>query len=328
MPLEGTPPVQPSPTDIECADQQQIKPNETVNEEGCAVLPKLRVHDIQQGQDARLEWNMLNKQGEAVNLTECGFTDESIGSTDGSTFDAIGNPCCGVTLRLREITGFNPSRNCVYQVDVDVLDAGTGYCRASSLPTKVTRVPGIYWEEWAAFDASGNMLFSNQVLLWVNKGLFGLSNNMSDWNKGPPSLDEIRLSIRDNSPEDNLLLDNIEFDAGEIAQAVVRPLQHWNEVPPPLRPPQDTTTFPFREHWLQGIQGYLLQTAAHNYRRNHLPYNAGGVAIDDKNKEGPYLQESRALLQEYRSWVKEKKLEINTALFTGTIGSLYGGLFH
>jgi hypothetical protein len=172
------------------------------------------------------------------------------------------------------------------------------------------------------------MIFSNQCCTFVRRGLFGLSNDVSKRNLGPPTVEEIRLSLRDNSPADNTLLDDFEFDAAEIAQAVVRPLQYWNEIPPPLRPAQTTKTFPFREMWLLGIQANLFSIAANNYRRNDLQYTAGGVAVADKAKEQVYAAAGGRLMQEFQGMLRAKKIEINISMFSGSIGSSYGGLFY
>ena len=327
MTLEATPPVTPPATDVDCDQQNMITPEQTVVD-GCPILPKMQCHEVQSGQDARLLWNMKNPQGEEVNLSDCLGSCSSESSQSGDeSYDAISTPSCGLELRLRELTGFDPATDKVHCVDVDVLDTGTGYVRARSLPDAITRKPGVYLEEWAVFSKDKRMIFSNQCVVFVRRGLFGLNSDVSTQNLGPPTIEEIRLSLRDNSPSDNLLLDSIEFDAAEISQAVLRPLQFWRETPPPLRLNFTTSTFPYREMWLKGIQGYLMEIAANNYRRNHLPYNAGGVAIDDKNKSGAYDAYASALLQDFRNMVQAKKVEINIASFSGSIGSDYGGFY-
>jgi len=88
-----------------------------------------------------------------------------------------------------------------------------------------------------------------------------------------------------------------------------------------------TKTFPYRELWLKGIQAYLLQIAAANYRRNHLPYNAGGVSVDDKNKARAYEEYANVTMRDFRDMVQAKKVEINIASFSGSISSNYSGTF-
>ena len=317
------------PTDVDCEQQNHITPNQTVVD-GCPVLPKLQCHEVQMGQDARLLWNFKNPGGDEVNITNCIQACESQGSTSSQldeAFYAVGTPDCGIELRMRELTGCD-SRDKVYCMPVEIIDAGTGYVRAASLPEELVRSPGVYLEEWGVFTSDKRMIFSNQCCTFVRRGLFGLSNNPSKRNLGPPTIEEIRLALRDNSAADNLLIDDVEFDAAEIAQAVLRPLQYWNEIPPPIRPVMTTKTFPFREIWMLGIQAYLLEIAAHNYRRNHLPYNAGGVAVDDKNKEQAYAAKGMQMLQRFQEMARAKKIEINISLFSGSIGSPYSGLFY
>lgn len=329
MSLQGTPvPVIQPPTGVVCNDQNYIEPKQTIIE-GCPVLPKLQCHEVQMGQDARLIWNFKDSTGENIDLTNCyDATCISASSQPAGDFDAIGTPTCGATLRIRELSGYDPVNDLVYSVDVDVLESRTGLVRARSLPDAITRSPGIYVEEWAFFSTDGRMLFSNQCCTFVRRGLFGLSTDLTQRNYGPPTIEEIRLSLRDNAPADNLLLDALEFDAAEISQAVLRPIQMWNETPPPINPLMTTKTFPFREMWLLGIQGYLMDIAANNYSRNHLAYNAGGMSVDDKNKFQQYQQKSMALLQQFQNMLRAKKIEINISLFGGTLHSPYGGLFY
>lgn len=324
--LTPSPPSTTTPSETSGSDQNKITAAQTVVD-GCPVLPKLKCHEVKMGQDARLLWHMVNDQGEQVNLEDVIGSCESASSKTEETFDRASTPSCGVELRIRELMGTD-SQDEVHVVDVEILDAGSGYVRSDPLPDKVVREPGIYIEEWAFFTEDYRMLFSNQCCTFVQRGLFGLNNNLSKRNLGPPTLQEIRLSMRDNAPEDNVLLDDLEFDAAEIAQAVSRPIQFWNETPPPLRPVQSTKTFPFREMWMVGIQAYLMEVAAHHYRRNDLEYSAGGVSVADKRKEQVYMQTAAHLKKQFQDMCRLKKVEINTSLFAGSIGSSYGGMFY
>jgi len=326
MALNATPLTGAPVPEFNCDAQNVIRPLQTVVD-GCPVLPKLQCHQVQMAQDARLLWNFKSPQGDFVDLSDC-LSGCSLSSTSGTPFDPIGTPGCGPTLRIREITGYDPVRDKIHPVNVTIMDASTGLVRADPLPDAVMRHPGVYLEEWAFFDGYGNMLFSNQCCTFVRRGLFGVNPNPNMRNLGPPTIEEIRLAMRDNAPADNVLLDDFEFDAAEIAQAVTRPIQYWNETPPPIMPPQTTKTFPFREMWLLGIQAYLFDMVASHYRRNQLAYTAGGVAVDDKNKEQQYRNTSTLLNQQFREMLRAKKMEINIASFSGTMGSPYSGMFY
>ncbi len=305
-------------------EHNELEPKQTIVD-GCPVLPKLQCHEVQMGQDARLLWTMKDSEGSAVNLTSA-VADCSV-SSEAEPFDSVGSVNCGIELRVRELSGYDP-KDKVHSIPVSVLDAAKGIVKADPLPDAIVRCAGVYLEEWALMSSDGRMLFSNQSLTFVRKGLFGLGSDPNTRNLGPPSVEEIRLALRDNSSADNVLLDNVEFDSAEISQAVLRPIQYWNEIPPPIRPIQTTKTFPFKEIWMLGIQSYLLEIAAHHYRRNQLAYNAGGVSVDDKNKEQFYLAASRELNKRFQDMARAKKIEINISLFGGSIGSPYSGLFY
>ena len=63
--------------------------------------------------------------------------------------------------------------------------------------------------------------------------------------------------------------------------------------------------------------------AANHYRRNRLQHQAGGVSVDDKNKEREYMAEGQRLQQEYSAWLANKKVEINLKKFAGQAWSEY-----
>lgn len=326
MPLDSTPPIGPIVDDYNCDAQNTIEPMQTVVD-GCPVLPKLQCHEVQMAQNAKLLWNFKNPQGKLVNLIDC-MGGCSVSSISADQFDIYNNPGCGPVLRMRELSGVDPMTDNVIEINASIIDATVGLVRSDPLPDVITRNPAVYLEEWGFFDTNGNMVFSNQCYTFIRRGLFGINSDPSKRNLGPPTIEEIRLSMRDNSPADNLLLDDFEFDAAEIAQAVLRPVMYWNEIPPPIQPLLTTKTFPFREMWLVGIQAYLFDAAASHYRRNQLAYNAGGVAVDDKNKEQQYRAISNQLMSQFREMATAKKIEINISLFSGSLGSPYSGLFY
>lgn len=141
------------------------------------------------------------------------------------------------------------------------------------------------------------------------------------------SIAEIRLAIRDKCSEDNFLLDNIEFTDTEIAWAITRPIDYWNEALPPLgqKHTYSTSTFPFRYNWLSGAVGELLLLAAHHYRRNNFRYQAGGVSVDDKAGADTYEATGRDMIQQYRGWVATQKRSINVGqAYASTSIDAYG----
>jgi len=318
MALEGTP---KDPNSIVCNEQNVITADVT-SVDGCPALPKLKAHSMSRGQAATLEWVFRNKQGDPIDLDTCGCVSSESSSTVSEGSSDSAEPSCGLVMRVREVMG--DSCTPIYEQAGTLVDGPNGVVRAN-VPEELAKIPGIYQEEWAVIS-NDQIIVTNRGLLFVERGLFGLDDTYRDG--GPPTLGEIRLALRDSSPVENLLLDALEFDDAEIMFAIIRPVQEFVERPPPLNLGLvNTQTFPYREHWLKAITGYLLQSAAHHYRRNQLDYAATGMRVDDKNKEPPYIRAAQALLQEWHEFITHKKVSINAGRASGRLGSSYGSYY-
>lgn len=129
---------------------------------------------------------------------------------------------------------------------------------------------------------------------------------------------DVRIWLRDNDPDANVLLDTFEFEPEEIRHAMTLTVDYYNETPPFLGR-YDYDKFPWRFHLLQGTAANLLFMAAHRYRRNHLNYSAGGVSVDDQNKYQQYDAAGDKLWAEYKSWVSTAKKAANAEQGWGTI---------
>lgn len=149
---------------------------------------------------------------------------------------------------------------------------------------------------------------------------------------GPLTISEVRLWTRDSSPEDNFLLDEVEFKDAEIAAAIRRAVDIWNSTAPMLRRYTYTVaSFPFRSQWLDLTIALLYDIAARGYIRNQLQYQAAGISVDDKNKFPQYAQLSKTAMDEFKGWAKDTKLQLNAEqcwgrsniLFTGGGGRIY-----
>ncbi len=286
---------------VDCADQSNLGPRIT-QLYGVELATKRRAILATQGQDATVSCQLFNRDGNPVDLTTCGILD----SNDED-----------VTVKIRE--AINTSCR-VHTILATVTNAETGEISVP-LPTKVRDNPAVYIFEVAVTLGGDSTSFSNQFYLWVDRGLFGDSSYPHG---GPPNLDDIRLSMRDNAPEENRLLDDFEFDLSEVCHAAVFTCRYWNECQPPINVFFDTMTFPAKERWLMAICGQLFTMASHRFRRNHLPYQAGGLSVDDQNKFLQYEAAGLRLLQDYREWVKQKKVAANCMAAMTSQGSPYG----
>jgi len=349
MSLEATPVVKPAVTTQAC-NEQNIVTADVATQDGCEILERIKSLTVQRGTSAILEWQFTNSKGQPIDLTSCLIgcggsslcesSDGSINSVDAAPDcppkagepNVIGcppnkcptGPLCGPVVRATEATLILSTP--IIECQAEIVDASTGRVRWR-IPRTMTTCPQVYRVEWGVNDECGYPLFINESFVIVENGLFGLTN-AADARKGPPSLREIRLVMRDSGPADNPLLQAVEFSDVEILYALVRPVRQFHELPPPLRSCVfNTKMFPWKEHWIKATVGLLYQSAAAFYRRNRLQTSAGGVSIDDRNKEQEYNKASDRMLGEWLNFIQAKKVECNAMEAFGSVESTYGAFY-
>lgn len=295
------------PSSVDCSEQIVIKPRVT-RVDNQPILSKPPSVLTYQGVTPVVEMILRDQEGRPINLTTCGFN-------ESSSISASGSP--KVVGKLRDAVNISPSDMAI-DLEATVWDAPSGTIRCR-LPSSATGVNKILRGTWAMMDSDNSIVFTYPFFLFVDRSEFGSEVN----NTGVPSPNDVRVFLRDNSPEDNYLISELEFDLTEIVESIVRCIDQFNAAQPPIPRKFDTTTFPNPVILLTGAMGYLYQLAAKHYRRNHLPYSAGGVQIDDKNKGNEYDQIGMALIAEYTQWVKNKKAQLNAQNFNGNFGSGY-----
>lgn len=284
--------------------------------DGCAFYDRLKVFIVQQGTRPVLEHVFRNRAGEAVNLLE--LTDVSDASESVSESGEA-----QVIVRSKELVAPTGGDNPLREISAAIYDPEAGVLRFR-LDTKMAPVTGVYQLSWGLKNSAGEIFATNETLLFVERSLYAFTGVSTDYVSGPPSLEEIRLALLDHAGT-NSMLSRVEFFDEQIADAIAWPVRQWNESPPPVLPLLDTRSFPFREAWLGAVCGRLLLAAAHNYRREHLAYAAGGITLDDKNKEREYLAAASQLLKEWEVFRTHKKYELNLKAAAGWLGSPYGG---
>jgi hypothetical protein len=292
------------------------------------LFGRIRTIKVKGGTKAIIYWTMQDRQGNPVKLEDCPCEIGSDSSTSSESCDettVVVSDCqMRVKFRLREQVAIGVCKPPKAEFDVKVIDKDVGKVEIV-LPPDVTKYPGIYYGEVAVLgtDDDGNdyVYFSNTFNVAIETGEWSAARMRR---LGPPSFAEIRLHLRDSDPAENVLLADLMFDDSEIAMAIMRPIQYWNEIPPPIQT-YTTQNFPFRHHWLEAIAGELFLMAAEGYRRNQLAYSAAGVAIDDQNKEMNYEQASARRMQNWRAFVKQKKASLNMEQAWGAVGSTYAG---
>lgn len=295
------------PSSVDCADQLIIRPRIT-RVEGQPILAKVPSVLTSQGVTPFIEMVLRDNEGRPINLTNCGFNSSNSSSATSGV---------SVVGKIREAIGLSANMPAI-TLDAAVWDADSGTIRAR-VPLEATNKNQIHRGQWAVVDSDNSILFTSPFFLVVDRSEFGTEFNP----KGVPSPNDIRVFLRDSAPEDNYLLNELEFDLTEIVESAIRCIDHFNSAQPPIPQKFDTSTFPNTTVLLNGIMGYLYQIAAKHYRRNHLPYSAGGVQVDDKNKAVEYEQMGAQMVGEYQQWVKNKKAQINAQNYNGSFGSGY-----
>lgn len=304
------------PVQQNCADLSLVSPEDTLRD-GCPVLGKSRMVVVAKGQCATVRWALRDRQGQAVSLVTClecpgGEVIDPTSSSSSSLADCEPGQ---ILARFDDALGVSPV---ILQIVGTAYDLQAGVVDIP-LSEDLVAVPGIYRMEIGITNGS-QLIFSELGYLSVERGLFG-DTTPTYQQIGPPTLQEIRTQLRDTLLE-NDLLGAAEFSDLELIHSILRPIQEWNETPPPVAV-LNAGNFPFRNAWMNAIVANCLMIAAHWYERNRLPASHGGITVDDRNKANPYLLVAQMLRKEWKEFVQHKKIQINVERASGTVGSSY-----
>lgn len=292
------------PSIIDCADQLILRPSVT-RVDGRPVLTKTSAVITSQNISPVVEMVLRDNEGRPINFSTCGF----------GTTGLKGK----VLLKVKEAISTNAATP-LADIEGAFFNAAAGVVRAK-LPVTVTENNCIAMGNWGITLPSGELMHTTSFYIVVERNQFGTSNMNN--NSGLPSIAEVRSRLRDSSPEDNPLLNTLEFDTSEICDSMIRCVQYWNTMQPRVSRTFNTTNFLNPAVLLDGIMGELYSLAAKHYRRNQLAYTAGGLSIDDKNKAQEYEIIGDKMLQGYLNWVKMTKVQINKEAWDGSFGSGY-----
>jgi hypothetical protein len=290
--------------------------------EGCPLLTKTRVIIATKGLCSVVEWQVRDKSGQPMDLGDwiCADSDGDSEYDESELESSEPYPLCGQVI-FRFADAASPSY--VYQAIGWSPDPETGIVRVQ-LPADLVAYPGLYLMQVGISAQTSadvyTLKYIDKGILSIERSLFG-SVDLGDL-LGPPTLQEIRIALRDSGLENSLLSD-VEFDDTEILHALARPLRQWNETPPPIAY-FDSRSFPYHEHWLKATMALLMRSAAYWYERNRLATSAGGVTVDDKNKMQTYMLMAQGIYKEWEQFIIDKKVSINVARCYGIVSSPYG----
>jgi hypothetical protein len=300
-----------------CDTLEVVQPETSVNSENCPVLGKMAAFVVEQGRRATLEWVLKTRDGLAIDLTLCRDQLDSVTSEESE--QATGATARGrVIVRVAEALDACPSSE-LYETEATVVANNPATVRVT-LDSRIVQRAGIYLVEFGAFNELGHLLAVNKTLLSVERSLFVAAQ---DRRYAPPTLQEIRLHLRDSATE-NSLTEAVEFDAAEVIRAIVHPVEEFNEMLPVLPERYTTRNFPFRSLWLKAIKGYLFLMAADHLRRNQRTYQAEGLNWSDSDKPPAYERAAQQLLAEWRQEAQQHRVVMASRYAYGMIGSDYG----
>jgi hypothetical protein len=267
--------------------------------------------EVDQCTDGAIKHTLLDPMtGAPIDLTTYG-----IGET-GSNFSSssAGEDFSGVKVVLKEM----PEDATVWaETLADVEDAASGLVRID-YDSEFTRRAGIFTAEFQILE-SGDRRKIIPFFFIINPSLSGAPQHTN----ATLSIAEIRMTMRDTDPSGNYLIDELDFKQNEIALALRRAIDYWNEARPPVATGMKTTNFPWRYHLALAVVGQLHNWAAIHKMRNDLPYSAGGVTVQDTVKWLQYREIGDKMWGEWQIWVKEKKMEININGCFRTLNSGY-----
>ena len=298
MPLEAIPVdtvkevVVPAPVDLEVP--QTTKPMTKVVDK-VPITSKLRSFSIKATQLVDLEFEFRNDAGDAFKLENI-----DINQFEVEVRESVSNGKFGLAT-------------------VTYKDQENGLLNIR-LTKRLTRLPGIYTMIVKLYDSTDKL---HRNLIQTNDAMLYITGNIAQNMAGPPTILEIRLQLRDSSPEENSLLDGFNFSDEEIAIATLRCIQYFNETDPNVGVYYTTNNFPSRYYLTEGIIGQLFRIVAEYHRKNNLQYQSGGLSVDDRNKEQNYAQAGEQHWALFVDWVKRQKVKINMAAGYGVVNSYY-----
>lgn len=182
-------------------------------------------------------------------------------------------------------------------------------------PEEVLRNPGIYAFEFR-WTQDGET-FDGTSVVSVEQSLINAAAS-DQLPHGPLRLSQIRRKLRDYTALNDVLAAP-EFSTEEIVQAMLEPIEYFNEVPPHVLR-YTPSNFPYRLHWLDATVARLLQTAGLWMQRNQVTIKGEGISADERSKFTAILKYSAIQWDRYEKFVHTEKSRHNASRAYGIIG--------
>lgn len=131
--------------------------------------------------------------------------------------------------------------------------------------------------------------------------------------------EDVRTYLVDSSPDDNELLDDIDFTDRQITLAMRMAAASFNEITPHVLS-VDGNRLPLAEWAMSAVQEQLYRMRLNQLERNAVVYEAGNTGFDEDNER---IRNLRASLDRLVGWKKQAqsiKLTHNTSMGYGDLG--------
>jgi hypothetical protein len=261
---------------------------------GCIPLEKSNTLVVEGGAPATLEYQLRDPAGIPIDLSDyfCGDPSQEINEpvvkfalADNSRIAKKEEPAVLTDIKNGKIQIELPEyvwgMPCIYSFHVAVRDI------EKHKPKYISRNKGTLLVEWTPFVDSR---IGARVV---------------------PALEDVRRKLDDFVGKNNLL-QQVEFSADDIVNAMILPVQQFNETPPKLRNYNySVANFPYYENWVLGTAAELLRIATVHYVRNKLVSTHGGIQGDEQARDHDYTRLAKAYKEEYVSWVRFEKHQLN-----------------
>lgn len=258
---------------------------------------------------------------EVTQADPCKDCDEGPDATNPGFPDGIENQKKWPDVKLILRAGPGYGMPLAFSVEGTIVDHENGKV-LFHLTEKNTKNVGVFIAEVMLYR--GDLLLKRWPLYICIEPSLASSLGNSRRTRGGLTLPEIRLCLRDINKDYSEVLDEVEFKDAEILMAIQMPVDCWNDSLP-YEPAlvYNYTNFPYRHEWMRATCGFLLEMAAHWYRRNDIPLQAGGMTVQDRAKHQTYEPKSQELLEHYRAWARQRKVAESMRFGWSNVGSTW-----
>lgn len=287
-----------------CEGITPVSPEVTVTDSGECVSEPRSISAVQ-SQELDIKWVFVDKRGTPIDLTGCQPSAVRLRTQEAATRQGtVVTATCTVNNQVKGGLLLN-------------------------IPAASLTKPGVFEMQFGLELPLGNetvLRFMNRGYLIVENSLFAADADQA--NLGPPLISEVLMAVRMGDPMRSDLLKRREWDLTEIAQALVRPVEHFNDALPPIGQYFDTTDYPFRQAWRDATVAVLMQMAGYGYLRDDAVYagDTPGAVFNDKAKWQQYLEIANNKWEAYSQFVLAQKVAWNQRNSFGFCGTPYAYL--